>query len=198
MNRFLMSVAAVGLVLAAAAPAQAITYVGTRTVGAQTAQLSITTDDTLGVLSTANILDWTIVLTFDVTSVELFGPLSGGNSVTQIDGDGVTATATELIFNFDSNGRFLFRKSPGLFQPAYCVDGAATSPGCVGSAGSENIFLGGLTQATLDGSAVLATAAPGGGGAVPEPSTWAMMVLGFGLGGAAMRRRNQAIAARTA
>ncbi|MBY9061427.1 PEPxxWA-CTERM sorting domain-containing protein [Sphingomonas yunnanensis] len=30
------------------------------------------------------------------------------------------------------------------------------------------------------------------GAAVPEPSTWAMMVLGFGLAGAAIRRRRAA------
>jgi hypothetical protein len=30
---------------------------------------------------------------------------------------------------------------------------------------------------------------PGGGGAVPEPATWAMMILGFGAAGAVLRRR---------
>ena len=30
------------------------------------------------------------------------------------------------------------------------------------------------------------------GGAVPEPATWALMVLGVGLTGAAMRRKQQA------
>ncbi len=33
------------------------------------------------------------------------------------------------------------------------------------------------------------------GGAVPEPATWAMMVLGFGLVGASVRRRTYALAA---
>lgn len=32
------------------------------------------------------------------------------------------------------------------------------------------------------------------GGAVPEPSTWAMMIAGFGLAGATLRRRRTAIA----
>jgi hypothetical protein len=32
-------------------------------------------------------------------------------------------------------------------------------------------------------------------GAVPEPTTWAMLVMGFGLVGAGMRRRSRAIAA---
>ncbi|HEY9234280.1 MAG TPA: PEPxxWA-CTERM sorting domain-containing protein, partial [Phenylobacterium sp.] len=32
------------------------------------------------------------------------------------------------------------------------------------------------------------------GGAVPEPATWAMMITGFGLAGAAIRRRRGALA----
>ena len=31
------------------------------------------------------------------------------------------------------------------------------------------------------------------GGGVPEPATWAMMLAGFGMAGAAMRRRNKAV-----
>jgi hypothetical protein len=34
-----------------------------------------------------------------------------------------------------------------------------------------------------------------GGGAVPEPATWAMMILGFGLVGGAMRSRRSAVLA---
>jgi hypothetical protein len=30
---------------------------------------------------------------------------------------------------------------------------------------------------------------------VPEPTTWAMMIVGFGLAGGALRRRNQLAAA---
>jgi hypothetical protein len=37
--------------------------------------------------------------------------------------------------------------------------------------------------------------APGGGGAVPEPASWALMILGFGGAGAAFRRKAGVIAA---
>ncbi len=190
MKQIMMSVAALGLALMTAVPAQAITYTGTRVVESQTAQLSITTDNTLGVLSAANILDWTVILSFVNVPFTLFGPLSGGNSVALIEGNGLTATATDLIFNFDSNGLFLIGETPNLFGKAYCVDGAQSSPGCIGSAGSEVITRAGITLVTLDGSAVLASATPGG--AVPEPATWALLVAGFGLTGAAIRRRTKA------
>jgi hypothetical protein len=37
---------------------------------------------------------------------------------------------------------------------------------------------------------------PGGGNAVPEPATWAMMIMGFGgIGAVVRRRRGQALAA---
>jgi len=39
------------------------------------------------------------------------------------------------------------------------------------------------------GSCVSRVACDGGGGGVPEPATWALMISGFGLAGAALRRR---------
>jgi hypothetical protein len=45
----------------------------------------------------------------------------------------------------------------------------------------------------LDGVSLRAQAAPPGPG-VPEPATWAMMIAGFGLAGAALRRRNGGLA----
>jgi hypothetical protein len=186
MTRILMSGAALAVALMSAVPAQAITYIGTRTVGAGTAQLSITTDNSLGVLTAANITDWTIDISAGGPTVNFLGPLSGSNSAVTINGSGLTATATDLTFNFDNDGYLLF-KLPGFFAPAYCADGASAAPTCIGSPGSENIFVGGLAQVTLDGSTILASAQ--GPGGVPEPAAWALMISGFGLTGAAMRRR---------
>ncbi len=47
-----------------------------------------------------------------------------------------------------------------------------------------------VTGVTLEGVAQ----APTGGGAVPEPASWALMIAGFGLAGAALRRGRPAVA----
>lgn len=47
----------------------------------------------------------------------------------------------------------------------------------------------------LDDVSVTLSGAPGAPGGVPEPATWAMMVGGFGLMGATMRRRRRGSAA---
>lgn len=56
-------------------------------------------------------------------------------------------------------------------------------------------FSGGVTGLGFYGDAHLDNFGTGGSGAVPEPTTWALMLGGFGLAGAALRRRRAAIAA---
>jgi hypothetical protein len=51
-----------------------------QTVGSGTVTGSITTDGTIGVLSSNNILDWNLVVNDGTNTVNLFGPLSGSNS----------------------------------------------------------------------------------------------------------------------
>ncbi len=57
----------------------------------------------------------------------------------------------------------------------------------------------GLSYTSASGLFLSSVAGPidpgGGGGGVPEPATWAMMILGFGLAGAAIRSRRFATAA---
>jgi len=55
-------------------------------------------------------------------------------------------------------------------------------------------FQGGIDESWgLDNFSLAAVPAVGPGG-IPEPATWAMMILGFGLSGATLRRRRGAIA----
>jgi len=44
--------------------------------------------------------------------------------------------------------------------------------------------------AIMDVSEIIPVGGPSGPGPVPEPSTWALMIAGFGLAGATLRRRN--------
>lgn len=80
--------------------------------------------------------------------------------------------------NLDISGRtgFAYLSRSGDLFTVDLGSGAATLVG----AGPSGVSLVGLT--------VLA------GAPVPEPATWAMMILGFGLAGAAMRRRRLATA----
>jgi hypothetical protein len=81
------------------------------------------------------------------------------------------------------------------------------SEGCVFGATTEGLFVGGQTTTNFHnpGSEAfqlrvneLQFAATGavnvGVGAIPEPGTWALMIGGFGLAGAALRRRRSAYA----
>ena len=70
------------------------------------------------------------------------------------------------------------------------------SPGGQGSGDDTAFYLlnagAGLDIVTLNfGSASTVTLFQTGGTAVPEPGTWAMMLLGFGAAGYAMRRRRK-------
>jgi len=56
---------------------------------------------------------------------------------------------------------------------------------------AHSIDFGGTANYTVYDNVTFGSATPGGGGAVPEPATWAMMLVGFGAVGAAVRRRRR-------
>nr|WP_243450482.1 PEPxxWA-CTERM sorting domain-containing protein [Polymorphobacter glacialis] len=62
------------------------------------------------------------------------------------------------------------------------------------SAGIKSFSIYQITTGTGDGI-VLENFGFTAGTAVPEPASWALLIAGFGLTGAAMRRRRQAIVA---
>ena len=78
--RKLIGFAATCALLCVASSASAITYVADRAVGPGFVSLSITTDDTLGVLSESNIVDWSVLLDDGSAAVLLEGPGGANNS----------------------------------------------------------------------------------------------------------------------
>ena len=69
--------------------------------GTGTATGSITTDGTLGVLATANITDWNILVQDGAFSFTL---APGSSQFMFVSGTKLTATSTGLFFNFDVSG----------------------------------------------------------------------------------------------
>jgi hypothetical protein len=133
-------------------------------------------------------------------------PNVGGN---QVDLTGVSALLT--IHDFANN-------NTQSFPADFFLLGNATNPGAPGGyQNSERLAFGFVDSAynmnqnntfsvnlTLSGVptagtiSVTETIQQGSGFAVPEPATWAMMLLGFGGVGAALRRTRRTAAAATA
>lgn len=85
----------------------------------------------------------------------------------------------DFIFDFNACA---FDGLPGSF---HCVADTSTQ--------IQDITLrfGATQTVTSDRITIAPVGAPGAGGTLPEPATWAMMLLGFGGVGAALRRRRR-------
>jgi hypothetical protein len=144
---------------------------------------TITTDGTTGVLNSGDILDANITLTTAGGVVTITQATPGGVGTAP----SLTATSTGLFFDFSSTGSsyFLLFGDVGYL----CYNGA--NGNCSGNPSQLVVSApGGPVGQTFSGNLQIASAevAP----AVPEPSTWAMMILGFaGVGFMAYRRKSK-------
>jgi hypothetical protein len=190
------------LVLAGmATAASAITYSGVRIVGvgplgssAHVINLNITTDGTLGVLTAANFVNWTVAVDgIDPRDDFTYTP---GNSVINLRGIALTATPTALKYNFDevTDTYFQFAEFPlgaSGVRHYWCTQTNAACTGLgIAPDGEAAYWVNGFAatvEESRSGLVTLATANTTGG--VPEPAAWALLIGGFGLVGAVARRQ---------
>ncbi|MCG2633007.1 PEPxxWA-CTERM sorting domain-containing protein [Bradyrhizobium sp. WYCCWR 13023] len=195
MRKLECAIAALAMVVCASAAKADIVY-SFSFGGNAPASGTITTDGTQGVLATADILAFDITVSpggnsYHYTSADL------GSSY-QVGVIGLSASSAGLTFDFTAANAFLYIAGA---DGHFCLNGASGAS-CDGQFGRETVAVGALTappfgasgasdpyrDATLFATPVVA--------AVPEPTTWAMMLLGFfGLSVFAYRRREKYICA---
>lgn len=132
---------------------------------------------------------------FQILSVKITGASSGNGSFTQSDFNAFAFAAnTPLNYNHELVGQLMGNGyNFGSFGAGYPA-----------SSGDFNLFASTSSAPTGTNYFILTTSNGGGDnlalvslspGAVPEPASWALIVAGFGLVGAAARRRKGAAAA---
>lgn len=184
---------ATALLVGSAGAANAVTYLVNGPVGGGSVVGTISTNGTFGVLSASDFTGWNLVLTGNGGVTDT---LDTGNSGVFVGGTKVSADATNLYFDFTlDNGSpsyFLFQKNFGSGTSYACASNAdyPATPCFYGAS---------LVPETFD-SASAAFSTPTGlqiigvvPGAVPEPATLAMMIGGFALAGAVMRRARTSV-----
>lgn len=130
--RLIGSAAAAVLIAASSAWAGPTTFRVKQTVGSGSVVGSIQTDGSTGTLSQANIVGWDLNLT-GAGGVATFLTSTGGTSAVVLTGKDLTATATNLLFDYGAkdSGYLLFQsKSPGLFSGSKYYCSAASLGAC--------------------------------------------------------------------
>jgi hypothetical protein len=162
---------------------------------------TIRTDCNNCVMLQSDIVDWNLTIAVHgLPSASLLGPLSGNNSaITAFTGStDMVATSVGLFFNFGTLGAaFFLGGTDGALFALAGGNGYASVRGIEWGIDpiSDGYVIGIPPDIGVDTNLISVAIGPASdqiGTAVPEPSTWAMMLLGFAvLGFAAHRRRRQ-------
>ena len=163
--------------VAAVAPANATVYNVNETIGLGAVVGTITTDGATGTISPSDFTAWGLQLvglgvTTIITSADM-GAKAWGQGVD------ITADATHVSFNFSGNdsGFLVFQDGMGSGNTYWCVN--STNGGCLQSESVVPQNFGDMSAqfVTRSGNQIIASTP------VPEPATWALMLVGFaGLG----------------
>ena len=166
-------------------PAAAATFVGVRNVGSYSVDINIETDGTLGTLVQSNILDWNVIIKGPSGVSPLYGAKSPNrNSNLSLSGP-LVAYSDRLEYLDNSIGQLFINyitRFPGEYLYYYCIQ----FNGCFDYGGpGEAVEVAGVRNVVRRTGVI--TFAAVRESAVPEPVSWAMMFVGFGLAGASLR-----------
>lgn len=175
--RNLIRLVAACSVMAISVPASAATFFSTLQFSQGPLYLSITTDGTQGVIQTENLVSYTAKYNnFDLSGYGLGfdAGLYVGSGVSPL-----TVSNGNLIFDGSSKGYVILYADGGATALIFGAnaDGTASDQVLVKDAVS-------VAGALKPSRYVLASA-------VPEPSSWLLMLVGFGATGAALRQRRE-------
>ena len=180
-------VAATVSVAGTTATAATITYSVNQTIGLGSVVGTIQTNGSFGLLTQADVVGFDLVVSGPGASVEL----TQTDSVVRTMGSNFGASASQLFFDYSgASGYLLFQQgSFGTGMKYYCsasvfdtcFQGASAVPEAFNSASAQ--------VEPRTGNQVIGSVA----GMVPEPASWALMIGGFGMVGACMRRRSAEI-----
>jgi hypothetical protein len=155
---------------------------------------TITTDGTIGAIQSSNIVSYNLELTDNLRPAFDFDLTPADSGIWFDTGNGLSASATALSFNFsDADAVFIIQGIPPIghgFSSGFnyfCFQ--ATSGPCIQG---ETIVPDYFAQDGVSATGLVGTVPLSG---VPEPATWAMMLLGFGSLGAVMRSRRRIVTA---
>jgi PEP-CTERM motif len=152
-----------------------ITYDVNLTIAAGGVTGDIVTDGTLGVLSTGDILNYNLLLNDGTNIFDLMGPSAPNDDYATVFGNGLSATPTQLLFDFSNSSVDTFAISAGGSAGKGVDIFFVCSIGECSSGPFEDVQIG--TDATqtsiLSGTQVI--------GDTPEPSTLVLLGAGVGL-----------------
>ena len=169
------------------ATAATTVYTGSQQVNGIKASYSITTDGSIGILNPLNVIDYVLTVTRQgvtntVTPLNagIRGSFTASTSTLSISGN-QSLNINNLFYNQTPNG-----PAPVGYSNYLVLFNDYTGAGFT----YDTQPISGTTSTIqANNAAGFATAGGAVSSAVPEPATWAMMTLGFGALGFAMRRK---------
>jgi PEP-CTERM motif len=187
MRKSLWFTIALFVVVAAPAVLRAddITYTVNQPVGPGSVTGFITTDGTIGTLSSTDILDWNLTLNDGHGDTVDFIP---SNSVVGNSGTDLSASSSNLMFNFSGGdlGAFYFNSSNPIFAGQLCYN-ATTN--CALTTGIDLYDISGALPCAYYGCNASETgnqSIASGGTPVSTPEPGSLSSLGMGLAGVAL------------